>query len=99
MAEAELDEHRVEGPDVGRGASDRGGLERAGEGGGVPCGARARQRCARARHVGGLEREEDLLARKSSGRRTVGWYARLMWPAGRLAGKAAVHGGPAWPLP
>ena len=87
MAEAELDEHRVEGPDVGRGASDRGGLERVGEGGGVPCGARARQRCARARHVGGLEREGDLLARKSSGR----WHARLMWPAGELGMRW--HGG------
>ena len=87
MAEAELEDNRVEGPDVGRGASDRGGLERAGEGGGVPCGARARQGCAGARHVGGLEREGDLLARNSSGR----WHARLMWPAGELGMRW--HGG------
>lgn len=49
--QAELDEHRVEGTDVGRRASGRHGLERAGEGGGVPCGARARQRRAQTRHV------------------------------------------------
>uniref|UniRef100_A0A0A9BF34 Uncharacterized protein n=1 Tax=Arundo donax TaxID=35708 RepID=A0A0A9BF34_ARUDO len=46
--EAELEKHRVEGPDVGRKAAVRGDLQGAGEGGGVPggAGAGARQRGA-----------------------------------------------------
>jgi hypothetical protein len=81
--EAELEEHRVEGPHVGRGASDRRGLERAGQGGGVPYGARARQRRARTRHV----------AKSVAGRQGV-WRRRSCTDEGqRTGGAAGVAGG------